>query len=171
MSDQEATEQPLEELATHLRLHPDDLVPAELIERRWYAWVPMGTPIERVMDPRYLTRCGEKLRGSHTIERPVDIITFMPTDRRWWLETFLLSIGSEEILVLKMRHGEFPDVRKAAPKQGPLGTNLEDFEIRPLGPHKGHAVVRKHDGHVAYEGRREDQCKVWLTRYLSTVRK
>lgn len=165
----EDVQQP-EELATHLRLGPEDLVPAELVERRWYAWVPIDTPIERVVDPRFLTRCHRQLLGTSTIERPVDIIVVMPRDRRWWLETIVVAVGSEEIQILKMRYGELPDARSAQVKRGPPGQNLDDYEYRPAGAHKGWEVVRKDTGQVVYQGARLDQCKVWLTGHLQRVR-
>jgi hypothetical protein len=164
-------EQPegLEDLPTAHRLDPDRLQPAEAIRRTWWVTVPAGTPMERVMDPRYWSRCIPNF-GSRVIDQPPDRIEVMPPDRSWFLELMILSVGAEEVEVMKVAGGVLPDRRAAMLTRGPLGADVTDFEFHDLGPGQGWAVVRKHDQQVMHKCRMQSGCAPWLSSYLRTVR-
>jgi hypothetical protein len=157
-----------EEFPTHWRAAPEQLVFAESVYRRWWLSVPAGTPQERVLDPRFLSRCVQKFSGA-VLHQPPDRIEIMPTDRAWYLELLVLDVGAEEVRVMVKSHGVLPDERAAAPGRKPPGQNVEDFEFRDLGPVDGWAVVRKHDSHVMQKMLRRGQCASWLGDYLRTV--
>ena len=156
------------ELPTGLRADPEQLISAEYVYRRWWLTVPAGTPRERVLHPRFFSRCIGKFT-SPAMYQPPDRIEVMPTDRAWYLELLVLDVGAEDVRVMVKAFGELPDERAAPPAHKPLGENVEDFEFHDLGPVDGWAVVRKHDAHVMRKGLRKAQCAAWLGDYLRTV--
>ncbi|MGH8200322.1 MAG: hypothetical protein ACREVO_08145 [Steroidobacteraceae bacterium] len=151
------------------RLDPERLRPAETVRRTWWATVTAGTPPDRLLDGRYWSQCLQMFH-SRAADQPPDRIECMPPDRSWFLELMVLSVGGEELEVIKVAGGMLPDRRVSLLSQGPRGTNVDDFEFHDLGPGEGWAVVRKHDKQVMHKCRLQSQCAPWLSTYLRTVR-
>lgn len=158
------------ELELHECLDPDRLRNAEGVFRIFHVVVPVDTPRQRLVVPRFWIRSAHKF-SSPAIDQAPDWIICRPPDGSWFAWLLVVSVSAEGVEVVSLASTELPHRRGVfGSRLGPQGTNLEDFHFEDLGPGEGCQVVRTHDNHPMYKGQTRDQCTRWLSSHLRTVR-